>query len=250
MLKKKYFYPEKVNDLIRIGNNFDGGYIFKRNLIKKMKNCISFGLGDDFSFEIELKKINNKINIYTLDHSINYIFWIKHFFYWLWKSIRFRKYLKFLSFIKYILFFHIDNNVHLKIKVGEKNNNLKNIIKRLKINTNTTLLKIDIDGDEYKIIDEIKNYEFLGLIIEFEKLNKNIKKVENFIKKNKNLKLIHIHGNNFSPIINNLPDSVELSFVNKKLINVAGKNETKYPMKDLDFPNNIMKKDIELIFKK
>ena len=114
----------------------------------------------------------------------------------------------------------------------------------------STLLKIDIDGDEYKIIDEIKNYEFLGLIIEFEKLNKNIKKVENFIKKNKNLKLIHIHGNNFSPVINNMPDSVELSFVNKKLIHVVRKNETKYPMKNLDFPNNIMKSDIELIFKK
>ena len=47
-----------------------------------------------------------------------------------------------------------------------------------------------------------------------------------------------------------MPDSVELSFVNKKLIHVVRKNETKYPMKNLDFPNNIMKSDIELIFKK
>lgn len=249
MLKKKYFYPKKINDLIRIGDKSDGGYIFIKKLIFEAKSCLSFGLGDNFSFESNLKKINKKINIYVFDHTVDYKFWFKHFFYWLWKSIRYRKYLKFLNFIKYLFFFYYDKNKHLKFKVGTKKNSLSNIIDKLDIDPQKTLLKIDIDGDEYKIIDEIKKFQFLGLIIEFEKFNNNIKKIEKFIKQNSNLQLIHIHANNFAPLIKNIPDSIELSFANKKLFKSKNKNTKKYPIKNLDYPNNIMKKDIKLFFK-
>jgi hypothetical protein len=246
----KYFYPKKVNNLIRLGNKLDGGYIFNKKSLLKCKYCLTFGLGDNFTFESDLKKINPKIKIEVYDHTVDYKFWIKHFFYWLWKSIRFRKYLNFLNFVKYIYFFYIKENIHLKKKVGSSQNTLSKILERSKFDPLYTLLKIDIDGDEYKIINEIKNYNFFGLIIEFENLNKNFKKVEKFICNNKNLELIHIHGNNFSPVIDHIPDSIELSFVNKNFVDVKKKNHKKYPIKNLDYPNNIMKKDIELIFKK
>ena len=246
----KYFYPKKVNNLIRLGNKLDGGYIFNKKSLLKCKYCLTFGLGDNFTFESDLKKINPKIKIEVYDHTVDYKFWIKHFFYWLWKSIRFRKYLNFINFVKYIYFFYIKENIHLKKKVGSSQNTLSKILERSKFDPSYTLLKIDIDGDEYKIINEIKNYNFFGLIIEFENLNKNFKKVEKFICNNKNLELIHIHGNNFSTVIDHIPDSIELSFVNKNFVDVKKKNHKKYPIKNLDYPNNIMKKDIELIFKK
>jgi len=246
----KHFYPKKVNNLIRLGNKLDGGYIFNKKSLLKCKYCLTFGLGDNFTFENDLKKINPKIKIEVYDHTVDYKFWIKHFFYWLWKSIRFRKYLNFLNFVKYIYFFHIKENIHLKKKVGSSQNTLSKILERSKFDPLYTLLKIDIDGDEYKIINEIKNYNFFGLIIEFENLNKNFKKVEKFIRNDKNLELIHIHGNNFSPVIDRIPDSIELSFVNKNFVDVKKKNHKEYPIKNLDYPNNIMKKDIELIFKK
>jgi hypothetical protein len=246
----KYFYPKKVNNLIRLGNKLDGGYIFNKKSLLKCKYCLTFGLGDNFTFENDLKKINPKIKIKVYDHTVDYKFWIKHFFYWLWKSIRFRKYLNFLNFVKYIYFFYIKENIHLKKKVGSSQNTLSKILERSKFDPLYTLLKIDIEGDEYKIINEIKNYNFFGLIIEFENLNKNFKKVEKFIRNDKNLELIHIHGNNFSPVIDHIPDSIELSFVNKNFVDVKKKNHKEYPIKNLDYPNNIMKKDIELIFKK
>ena len=59
----KIFYPKKVRDLIRIGNEFDGGYVFSKEVLKKCRNCLTFGLGDNFTFEIHLKKINPKIKI-------------------------------------------------------------------------------------------------------------------------------------------------------------------------------------------
>ena len=157
----KYFYPKKVNNLIRLGNKSDGGYIFNKKSLLKCKYCLTFGLGDNFTFENDLKKINPKIKIEVYDHTIDYKFWIKHFFYWLWKSIRFRKYLNFLNFVKYIYFFYIKENIHLKKKVGSSQNTLSKILERSKFDPLYTLLKIDIDGDEYKIINQIHLTTFL-----------------------------------------------------------------------------------------
>jgi hypothetical protein len=250
-LLNKLFYPQyHIKDLIRLGNQSDGGYLFSKKIIKKTQFLLSFGLGDNFQFETDLKKINPRCKIYVYDHTINFVYWIKHFFYWLWKSIRFRKYLKFFTFINYVIFFKIKENIHHKIKISKLNHSLSKALKINKINHKKTILKIDIDGDEYSIINEIKKFEFLGLIIEFENINKNMKKILDFIKNNKKLSIIHVHGNNFLPKLKNIPQALEISFINSKHINQKFKNFRNYPISNLDFANNIMKKDIKLFFEK
>ena len=55
------------------------------------------------------------------------------------------------------------------------------------INQSNLILKIDIEGDEYKILEQI-NKEFFKinlLIIEFHNIHKNLNKIKNFIKKTK-----------------------------------------------------------------
>lgn len=242
-------YPFFAKDLERLGCKYDGGYVLSRKIIKSCKQCITFGLGDNFDFEIDLKKKNPSVKIDVYDHTINYFFWTKHFIFWLWKSFRFRKYLKFLNFIKYIYFFKLKNNNHYKVKVTKKNFVSKILFKN-NIIPEKTLLKVDIDGDEYRILDQIKEFNFLGLIIEFENSYKNIKKIVNFVKTNKRLKIIHIHGNNFLPVEKGIPQAIELTFIKSNLINKKNFNKKKYPLKYLDYPNNIMKKDINLLFKK
>jgi hypothetical protein len=243
----RLFYPHHADGLIRLGNKFDGGYVVTKKIIKQCSQCVSFGLGDDLTFEIDLQKKNYNIEFFVYDHTINNFFWIKHFFYWLWKSLRFRKYIKFLLFINYYLFFKIKKNNHYKKKVGSKKNSLIEIVKRNNIIPSKTILKIDIDGDEYKLLNQIGNFGFLCVIIEFDKFYLQLKKITSFVKKNKNLKIIHIHGNNFSQTTNNIPKSCEITFADKKYIN-KNNNKKKYPIKYLDYPNNSMKKDIELIF--
>ena len=147
-------------------------------------------------------------------------------------------------------FFKILKNKHYKVKISKTTCSLSESLKTNKINHKKTILKIDIDGNEYTVINEIKKYDFLCLIIEFENVYKNMKKIINFIQSNKNLSIIHIHGNNFSPVIKNIPQSLEITFLNLKFINKRLRNYRKYPIPNLDFPNNIMKKDINLIFDK
>ena len=56
----KILRPIKVNDLIRIGNKFDGGYVITKSIFKKTKQLVTFGLFDEFSFEQDLKKKNTE----------------------------------------------------------------------------------------------------------------------------------------------------------------------------------------------
>jgi len=243
--------PIFTEKLIRLGNNLDGGYVVNDKMINECETCITFGLGDNFSFEKDLKKKKPTTKIYVYDHTINFFYLIKHFFFWLWHSFRFRKFnTRFLYFLDYLIFFKLNDNNHIKLEIS-KINSLTKIMNELKITPEKTILKIDIDGAEYEIIDEIYKFNFLGIIIEFENADKNIDKILHFIDKNKNLKIIHLHANNFLPIgRNGVPKALEFTFINSNLIKNEIENNRSYPIPEIDFPNNPLKKDIFLNFKK
>ena len=246
----KVLIPLDDEHLIRLGNNSDGGYIISKKIFKKCKTCLSFGLGDNFNFEEHLKAINPNVQVYMYDHTINIHYFIKYFFFWLWHNIRYRRLnLRFMYFLRYYNFFlKKKNNFHIREKISA-DNSLSKIIKTLKINTNNTLLKIDIDGSEYEIIDEIKNYNFLCLVIEFEDADKNIEKIVKFVEENKNLKIIHLHANNFLPVgKNDIPKAIEITFQNASFFKNQKLSNKNYPIPYLDFPNNQMREDIKLKF--
>ncbi len=61
MLNKKYSFlkPIKNPNLARIGRNEDGGYVVDFEIIKKCNTLITFGLGPDWSFELDYIKKNS-----------------------------------------------------------------------------------------------------------------------------------------------------------------------------------------------
>ena len=59
LFSSKEFKPKYLYDLLRIGKNNDGGYLVESNSIQTAKSLISFGIGYDWSFEVQLKKIKN-----------------------------------------------------------------------------------------------------------------------------------------------------------------------------------------------
>lgn len=77
----KILYPKYyLEDLKRFGSKSDGGYILSNKIIKKADFLLSFGLGDNFQFESDLKKANSKCKIYVYDHTIDLLYWVKYFF--------------------------------------------------------------------------------------------------------------------------------------------------------------------------
>ena len=107
------------------------------------------------------------------------------------------------------------------------------------INEKNTFFKIDIEGNEYRILDQLIKYQqyTTGLVIEFHNCDLHKELIKNFIK-NYELQLVHIHVNNWA-LINkdNFPSSIEISFSPKEF-NIKTKDNLKsYPL-SVDQPCN------------
>ena len=116
-------------------------------------------------------------------------------------------------------------------------------------NLNNIFFKIDIEKNEYSILNELVKYrnKIECLVIEFHSIRKNFKKIKKFIKEFK-LNIIHIHVNNYGPVsISGFPSVVEFTFVKKKYCKKNTK-DIKLPIKNLDFPNNPDEDDKKVLF--
>jgi hypothetical protein len=137
--------------------------------------------------------------------------------------------------------------------ISDKNiSNQQITIKKILSKRKNVLLKVDIEGAEYKILKDIlSNFKKINcLIIEFHSVRENLDKIYNFVDKIKNLKLIHIHGNNINKLDSSgYPYALELTFVNSKKIKYKNKkNLKKYPIANIDYPSVKRNEDINLIF--
>tara|TARA_S200000501_G_C20619470_1_gene653949 strand:- start:31 stop:834 length:804 start_codon:yes stop_codon:yes gene_type:complete len=259
--KYNFLIPYKVKKLIRFGRKFDGGYVVCSDAIKEIDNLITLGVGDDISFEMDLEKNNSLKKVHMYDYTVNHFLFIKIIFKYLRRLITFRtKINNFTYSIKnYFNFIRFNNkeNVFLyKQKVVDEvkdkiDINLNDILGRIKSDKN--LLKLDIEGNEYSIINQINqnSSNIKMLIIEFHfigsKKNLFITSVKKLLD---NFDIIHIHANNYFNLKKNdtFFEVLEITFVNKE-INKYKKNFTyNFPLKDLDFECFPDRKKIEFSF--
>ena len=245
------FYPKFKCDLTRLGKNFDGGYIVEKNSITKSEVLLSFGLSDDWTFEEDYSRLGNN-KVYCYDYSVNRRFWfvnfIKSFLNIFLLRNPIKNFQKLFDYIKYKSFFNSKNNFHYKkfISPSSMKKNLfednihvglNDIIKKIEKNF---FLKIDIEGSEYRILDEIieNSNKINGLVIEFHDFDLHYNLIQKFIN-NFELDLIHIHVNNYGTINKEgLPSVIELSFASSNFLEKNDKNDKSYPQTSLDMPNN------------
>lgn len=215
---------------IRCGRNSDGGYVFA-NLDGKYDLYISAGISDEESFSRDfINKYNmNEYNSFGFDGTIrNYPY----------------HYTKKISFIqKNINYFNDDNNSNLSFLINKYDN---------------IFLKMDIEGGEYPWllqIDETQLNKFKQIVIEFHGITNNgwgcnyEDKVTCLAKLSKTHYIVHAHGNNHGPVLNNIPDVIELTYINKNYFNsVPELNTQPFPINNLDFSNCLDKPDINLYF--
>ena len=245
--------PFLTKSLIRLGHNNDGGYIINNEILDKSKTVLTFGLSDEFSFEKDYKSLkpDNKIIVY--DHTVTNSFWLKHFINWLFHFVRNQQnFFRMFRYFKYLSFFKKNKVTHYKTRVREHANNIidsisiKEIISKENILPKETILKIDIDMDEYRILDDILEFDFLAILIEFTHTDLHMDKILNFLDNAKNYKTIHIHGNNFDPTDKNgNPIHLEITMANKNYTQISNNNiDYKLPIEGLDFPGD--RKNIEI----
>lgn len=228
-LLKVYNYDKKI----RIGRNTDGGYVIAELDDGKYDCYISAGISSEESFSRDfIQKYNmNKDNSFGFDGTINEYPY---------------RYTKDITFIKKnINGFNDDDNTNLFFLI-EKYNNI--------------FLKMDIEGGEYPWLLQLDNTQlnkFKQIVIEFHGItitdngwNCNYNNKMRCLEKLTNTHyIIHAHGNNFSTVVNKIPNVIELTLVNKKYFNsIPELNTRPLPIKRLDFPNNTGKAEIDMNF--
>jgi len=221
-----YHFDKKV----RCGSNCDGGYVFAE--LDGDYDCyISAGISNEESFSRDfINKYNiSKNNSYGFDGTIN------DYPYHYTKNIQFIK--------KNINYYNDEKNTDLSFLTSQYNN---------------IFLKMDIEGGEYNWLlqmDETQLNKFKQIVIEVHGITNNgwnckyNDKVKCLVKLAKTHYIIHAHGNNLGPVVtNNIPDVIELTYVNKNYFNSIPKMNTRsLPIANLDFPNG-GSKDINLNF--
>ena len=244
-LKPKYEY-----ELIRIGSNGDGGYLVEKQSLTKSKFLIGGGINDNWDFEKQFARpfigIYDKLSLMYLFQRL-IINTAKIF---LFKNPKF-----FIKSIGNIFEYFILKKNFIKGYISDYENHDKNYItiKTIidehcsKISSNSIFLKLDIEGSEYRILDDIIDLQdlFSGIIIEFHDIDLHQEKILKFVK-NIDMHLVHIHPNNYGGVDkNNDPKVIEITFSKSpKII-----SERVILPNILDKPNDKKIQDLKLKFK-
>lgn len=240
---KSFLFPKSLKflhpiDLIRVGRDFDGGYLISKHDLLKSEALVSFGISTDWSFESEFLKLN-KVPIYAFDGSVSFFILLKQALSFFFKHGSLRNAYDYLLFSFRFLFFFRGERIHFKKFIGCKatDSNFLSLSEVLtKVDQDYFFLKIDIEGYEYELLDDILRFQdrISGMAIEFHNIEtQQLIMIEKFVNA-LNLEIAHIHFNNFSDI-NSLgfPEVIELIFT-RNCIKV-GKDEFRLPHQ-LDMP--------------
>lgn len=263
MIDKKYnfFKPLKNNNLIRLGRKADGGYVVDKDIVEKTNFLITFGMGPDWSFELDYIKLNNKINIFMYDYTVSSAPYLKEIWKYSRRLITFRAKAKDvkdrINYLKnYLNFFKLKNvnfySEKITYPIKDKiDTDIEKVFSRIPSQENV-ILKSDIEGSEFEVIDEISKFSsrIKMLIFEFHWLDKNEEIFLRSIKKlQKDFDVVHIHGNNHcEKLSTGLPITLEMTLVNKNIKSNEATYVKDFPIKNLDFPNNPYKKDLSFSF--
>lgn len=224
---------------LRLGNQHDGGYILNELICSNTKRLVSVGIGGEDNFELQWaeKFPNTVIEAYDGTYPCNNL------------CNKFPE--------------RINKNIfYINYNVGYED-------KQIPINTivdtkDSVLLKVDIEGGEYKAFDNFyPSNNLTGLILEIHDMHipEHCDKIVQLITENfKDMLLFHVHGNswggmfdlNLTPhvsdgiLIKRFPHVLELSFISKHLVSNYSIDKGKFPVDGLDNTNRHDSPDIDL----
>ena len=253
-----FITPLNFPDVIRVGNQGDGGYIIPRVLLQEVEFLVSLGVSNDWTFDRHFKEINKKLTIHAYDHTISQRKFLNSLainsLKFVLGKVHFTEILKSLkTLVGYKIFFQ-GNNVHyierVHSRVDEKVDvTIDTIMQRT--GSASVFLKIDIEGAEYRILSELDQYstKILGLVIEFHDTwpfrDVFISKMRALLT---NYAVVHIHPNNFAGVaVDGLPEVMEITLLRRDYISDFSFKKVSSAI-DLDRPNNPKRDEIVLKF--
>lgn len=239
--------PQQRNDLVRVGRNHDGGYVISYEGLKLSPVLVSIGYGDDSSFESQYLSTNPQNTAVLFDDKASFMNYGTSL------VIEFVKRLmgdedshprkSFIIFKSYIQMIRV-KRLHYKRRTLVVERRKRNQIDLVSLSRNikfeSAMLKVDIEGAEYACLQNISVMKSLNqVIIEFHEIDRNLEKFKKIVKDlQSQFSIINLHVNNFGYITEGIPSTIELTFLNKKLIREGNLPVERIPS-DIDQRNSL-----------
>lgn len=254
--------PDIESKLVRLGRDYDGGYIVPSICLEASPYLLAGGYGNDFSFEAAFSSLSDSNVVHLYDYSISFPTLIKNLIKGLIKKLlgrpdygiryHFRNLFQFLKLRSgSIVYF----NSKLEVNTLNHGVDIPAAIRRFKgtLSTNSVFCKLDIEGSEYELIDGIceSNSFISGLVIEFHELeNRYDQLIEALGKLRRHFYLVHNHPNNYGGVgKNGIPRVLEITFVSKDLFSNQSKPySAEYSILDIDQQNDPSAENLVLKF--
>ena len=243
-----FLAPTISDSLMRVGGANDGGYVIPTFLANESTLLISLGLSDDWSFDKHFKQLNPDIQIHSYDHTVS--------------RAEFQKSLQ-RSFIKACLgklplrevssrfaklkdydSFFSGSVVHFEERVRNRVDRSSDVTIASVFGrspSRSIFLKCDIEGSEYRIIDDILKYadRIIGIAIEFHDTEPLRQLFIACVQKlQQRFGIVHLHANNYSGVARDgLPNVLEITFAEKTRC-IFGRHRTDLPIPEVDSPCN------------
>ena len=267
-LNRKQLRPFEHPWLIRLGPRKDGGYVVPEGQVRNATVLLSLGISRDWSFDNAFVGANPGVRVIGVDRSVGRLLFIRQIVVSLLKILRYsiqydrRKIRKSLAALRnalgYFSFFAGPHrHIRKMVSVNDSASEIR-VARLLEIagvaRGHGVFLKMDVEGSEYALIPDIVNFEgrINCIVAEFHSLSRKTaifnRSVAQLLE---HFRIVHIHGNNYSPhdLLNDFPGSVEVTLVNKALIDGSlTPCLREYPRVDLDYPNNPRRPDYRLRF--
>jgi hypothetical protein len=242
------FHPVACERLARIGSANDGGYVVPLAAVNAANALLSFGLSHDWTFERDFKRHNAGAVVHCYDHTVSLR---TAFEYSIGQLLRFflqfrtRALRKAFTWIDYIFFFRGDK-LHFRQRIWRDNQNhsatVEDAFGRLPAECRV-FVKIDIEGSEYRMLDDVLRHSpnIVSIAIEFHDVDILSERFNALVAKIKHdFYIVHIHGNNMGGTTpSGFPIASEITFLNKRFFSSPPPaSRLKYPVPGLDQPNN------------
>jgi len=257
-----FLRPVVLPDLRRLGPDNDGGYIVPAHIVTRVQALCVFGIRHDWRFEEQFLSERPDCKLHAFDHTTKPDFFkakllseLKRLFkpsraliqeigysWRMWRSFQNTFNGTRRQFFCKRIFNRVDKPYD--ITVDEVMNGF--------LDETEVLVKVDIEGCEYRIIDPLLKYvgKIPCLLVEFhdtEPFRMNFQ--EKIRTLQRDYAIVHLHGNNFAGSASDgLPEVLELTFLRNDLLPAQLILRDQLPIKTLDQPNNRTKQDFLLRF--
>ena len=183
---------------IRLGAPHDGGYVVPRRAVEAADALIGMGLFVDWTFEADFRRLRPDAPVSVYDHTVDSKLWTRVTL----GHVLHRRFRRVPDYLRYRSFFSTPGVVHHQVAIGydgPASTSFTSILSRMSA-AGSLGLKIDIEGWEYRILDQLAAArDHIGfVVIEFHDVDLQRERIQAFLTSMTGFTITWIHANNFA----------------------------------------------------